>query len=87
MARRLIAEIEAASDVMVHIDPVDDEEFTPNHLLPLREKVLARLDTLFKSIVVADRIHWVNLHYLGGKIRIDVVLPLSLFQRIIWRMS
>ncbi len=46
--------------------------------MPLREKVLARLDTLWKSIVVADRIRWVNLHYLGGQIRIDVVLPLSL---------
>ncbi len=74
---RLKTEHENISDVMVHIDPEDDAIERPTADLPLREEVLDRLNRCWQSLEVARGLEKVNLHYLEGKIDVEVVLPLS----------
>lgn len=75
--KQLIDEIEEVSDVMVHIDPEDDETATPTGVLPLRKMVQARLDRYFRDIELAQHIEKVTLHYIDGHIRVELLLPLD----------
>jgi cation diffusion facilitator family transporter len=74
---RLIDEIEEVSDVMVHIDPEDDETALATQGLPLRDAVWARLQRHFHDIDAAKHIDKLTLHYLGGKVRVELLLPLE----------
>ncbi|MDX1487790.1 MAG: cation diffusion facilitator family transporter, partial [Acidiferrobacterales bacterium] len=74
---RLINEIEEVSDVMVHIDPEDDEAAVSTASLPLRDAVRRRLDERFADIEAAKRIDRLTLHYYGGKLRVELLLPLD----------
>jgi cation diffusion facilitator family transporter len=74
---RLIDEIEEVSDVMVHIDPEDDEAAVSTASLPLRDAVRRRLDECFADIEAAKRIDRLTLHYYGGKLRVELLLPLD----------
>jgi divalent metal cation (Fe/Co/Zn/Cd) transporter len=74
---RLIGEIEDVADVTIHIDPEDDENASPCGKLPLRDEILGRLRANWQSIVDGNGIEDVTLHYLDGKIHVDVVLPLA----------
>ncbi len=73
----LIAEIEEVADVTVHIDPEDDETCSPCDQLPLREDILASLRGCWQDIPAADGIKDITLHYLDGKIHVDVTLPME----------
>jgi len=79
---RVMAEVEEVSDVMVHIDPEDDEIAAPGKHLPLRGDVLKQLKAAWSAIegtsLIRDRD--ITLHYLEGKLRIDLVLPLTLLE-------
>jgi len=66
------------SDVTVHIDPEDDELVIPNHGLELREKVLEKLDSYWRDIPASKQIKRITLHYLSGKILVELELPLEL---------
>jgi cation diffusion facilitator family transporter len=74
---RLIDEIEEVSDVMVHIDPEDDEAAVSTASLPLRDTVRRRLDECFADIEAARRIERLTLHYYGGKMHVELLLPLA----------
>ncbi len=74
---RLIDEIQEVSDVMVHIDPEDDQAATPTRALPLREAVRLRLAQHFRGIEEAARIERITLHYLAGRIHVELLLPLD----------
>ena len=74
---RLIEEIEEVGDVMVHIDPEDDETAAAAQGLPLRDAVWARLQRYFADIDAAKHIDKLTLHYLDGKIRVELLLPLE----------
>ncbi len=80
--QRVIAEVDEVADVMVHIDPEDDETVAPSRHLPLRRDVLKRLKAAWSAIEGTSLIRDqdITLHYLEGKIRIDLVLPLSLLE-------
>lgn len=73
----LIGEFEEISDVMVHIDPEDDEVHTPGAGLPLREELLGKLAEKWQHLDAANDIEDVTLHYLEGKIDVELLLPLS----------
>ena len=73
----LIKDYEEVSDVMVHIDPEDDELHIPNANLPLREALLAKLGGIWADIAEAKQIDDITLHYLQGKIDVELLLPLS----------
>ena len=73
----LIAEIEEVADVTVHIDPEDDETRSPCDHLPLREELLANLQVHWAELPAAGAIEDITLHYLDGKIHLELVLPLE----------
>ena len=68
-------------DVTVHIDPEDDEltENSCKHL-PLRAEVLSHLKTHWKDIPETQQLLHTTLHYLDGRIDIELVLPLNIIQ-------
>jgi divalent metal cation (Fe/Co/Zn/Cd) transporter len=76
--RRLIDDIDELTDVTVHIDPEDDETAPTCVGLPPRTEVLRHLKAVWKGEAAADRIEDVNLHYLGGQVDVEVVLPLDM---------
>jgi hypothetical protein len=76
--RRLKAQIDELTDVTVHIDPEDDERVAPAFDLPLRAEAMLRLSRLWDGIPEAgERLHTV-LHYLNGRIDVELFLPLGL---------
>ncbi len=77
---KLIKEIEEVADVMVHIDPEDDEHFQFRAELPTRTELEQWLQSRWSDIPAAARIDHLTLHYLEGKIRIELLLPLSVLE-------
>jgi cation diffusion facilitator family transporter len=77
---RVIKEIEEVADVMVHIDPENDEVTPPNTGLPLRRKLMAQLEQQWQGLAAARRIEEVTLHYLEGQIQVELKLPLAILE-------
>ena len=75
---KLIKEIEEVIDVMVHIDPEDDEDLPAIIKLPLRQEMLKKLEQAWANIAEAKEIENITLHYLQGKIEIELLLPLAI---------
>jgi cation diffusion facilitator family transporter len=73
------ANIEEISDVTVHIDPEDDETAPTCKGLPLREDVLEKLQQAWKTLKCLGREERILLHYLGGKIDLEVFFPLHCY--------
>ncbi len=69
--------VDGITEVMVHIDPEDDEASAPSRDLPARDEVLALLRRRWQGIEEAPDIDHVRLHYLDGKIHVEVSLPLQ----------
>jgi cation diffusion facilitator family transporter len=67
----------AMNDVTVHIDTEEDQEGVSCEGLPLRDEVLRRLDDYFADIPEAGRIERTTLHYTGGRIVVELVLPFT----------
>jgi cation diffusion facilitator family transporter len=74
----LIKEIAPLADVMVHIDTEEDVDGPSCADLPLRDEVERRLETCFRGIPEARQIEHTTLHYLNGRIDIELRLPLTL---------
>jgi len=64
-------------DVTVHIDPENDEDAPSCKDLPGRESALDVLAIQWKSVLPQLRHYEIVLHYLAGKIDIDIYLPQS----------
>lgn len=64
-------------DVTLHIDPEDDEQARKCRGLPLRREVLADLRHSWHDLLPEDAFNHVTLHYLNGKIDVELVLPWS----------
>jgi cation diffusion facilitator family transporter len=77
--RRLIANFDAVTDVTVHIDPEDDELESACDSLPLRGELLAKLEQKWPQFKELDDTA-VTLHYLNGKLHIDLMLPLTMLE-------
>ncbi|MFO7604184.1 MAG: cation diffusion facilitator family transporter [Gammaproteobacteria bacterium] len=85
--QQVIRDIDEVADVMVHIDPEDDELYSPNVKLPLRQDLLARLTAHWGAIPEAGQIEDITLHYLEGKIKVDLLLPLAVLAGDIGRQQ
>jgi cation diffusion facilitator family transporter len=72
---QIIREVEAVTDVMVHIDPEDDEIAAPSSGLPLRKEVLEILKKRWHGLEAAKHVEKTMLHYLDGKIHVELSLP------------
>jgi hypothetical protein len=77
---RLKEEVEDILDVTVHIDPEDDSEQKPTQGLPGREQMLKQLNKLWSSLDSFQSIERINLHYLEGKVDVELLLPMSVMR-------
>jgi cation diffusion facilitator family transporter len=77
---KLMREVAPVADVMVHIDTEEDVERPSGAGLPLREEIERRLRHYFRDIPAARRIERITLHYIGGRIDVDLRLPLEAVQ-------
>ncbi len=75
---KLLSEHEEIRQALIHVDPEDDELEQPGALLPGRDAMMERLRRLWEPAGFSDRVERINLHYLGGKINVEIVLPLDL---------
>lgn len=73
----LMRTFEDIADVMVHIDPEDDELQPVNTDLPLRDELLEKLRRDWAHIEEAVTIRKATLHYLEGKVQVDLLFPLA----------
>ena len=73
----MIREFDELTDVMVHIDPEDDEEGPTTVHLPLRSRFQDELKEAWQGCSAADQIRRYNLHYLNGQIELEIFLPLE----------
>jgi len=73
----LIREIEELSDVTVHIDTENDQAAKRTHDLPMRSEVIKYVLNCFRDIDAIDDIEQIGLHYLDGKIQLELLLPLE----------
>ncbi|MGD8236561.1 MAG: cation diffusion facilitator family transporter [Chromatiales bacterium] len=71
------ASLDEVTDVTVHIDPEDDEESPPCEGLPLRGQVLDMLEHAWKEAGCKGRWERVQLHYIQGRVHVDLYLPLA----------
>ncbi len=74
---RLIQSVEAITDVTVHIDPEDDEDAPPCRGLPMRSDAVAALRDAWRELDVAGSDSEIRLHYLSGRIEVELILPLT----------
>lgn len=77
---RLKAEVEDILDVTVHIDPEDDAEKKPTQGLPGREQMISQLKKCWSTLDTTHNIERVNLHYLNGKVDVELLLPMSVMR-------
>jgi len=70
------------AQVLVHIDPENDEKNSSCSHLPLREEILTDLNQNWLDIEQAKHIEEVTLHYLDGKVSVQIFMPLSVLSTI-----
>jgi cation diffusion facilitator family transporter len=64
-------------DVLVHIDPEDDQLGPPSSHLPGRMELLARLQPLWREAGFEIPPDAVVMHYLAGRVELEITLPLA----------
>lgn len=62
------------SDVVVHIDPEDDEAGSPSRNLPSRRRLLEQLHSLSETAAVWSFVQNFTLHYINGKVSMDLFI-------------
>ncbi|MES9833491.1 MAG: cation diffusion facilitator family transporter [Candidatus Thiodiazotropha sp. DIVDIV] len=76
----LIDGVDVLEDVTVHIDPEDDEAGPSCAKLPLREEAEALLLSHWSGMACFDDRIRIVLHYLSGKIDVDLYLPSKCYE-------
>ncbi len=71
---QLRAEYDEVSDIMVHIDPEDDETAAPSKHLPDRQTLLESINPILKQHQVNALLDNIVIHYLDG----DIILEISI---------
>jgi cation diffusion facilitator family transporter len=73
----LVSGIDEVADVTVHIDSEDDESSMLCDGLPLRREIITQLQERWRSLIDPALIEEISLHYLSGKIHVELTLPLN----------
>ena len=83
VAKTLRENFEEINDITVHIDPEDDE-LMPNSCrdLPLRSDIEKALISAWQNIPETKQLKGITLHYLDGKIDVELVLPLKVLASV-----
>jgi cation diffusion facilitator family transporter len=76
---RLIEKVDSITDVTVHIDPEDDQEAVTCRGLPLRSEAQDALEDAWREVEGLPAQREIRLHYLGGQIDAELILPLASF--------
>lgn len=76
-ARARVVKAHRALDVMVHVDPEDDSAVKRSAHLPPREELLLHLTRRLGHDL--PRFEQLVLHYLGGKVEAELLLPEAFF--------
>ncbi|MGB1310484.1 MAG: cation diffusion facilitator family transporter [Leucothrix sp.] len=66
------------SDIMVHIDPEDDETAAPSKHLPDRQSLLSTINPLLAELGVLEAVDNLVIHYLDGHIELELHLDSTL---------
>ncbi|MFZ5493301.1 MAG: cation diffusion facilitator family transporter [Pseudomonadota bacterium] len=74
---RLIRDLDEVSDVLVHIDTEDDQNFERGRTLPLRADVEAQIRAALVDVAGAEPLRSVLLHYDADRIGVELHLPLA----------
>ncbi|EIJ35747.1 cation diffusion facilitator family transporter [Thiothrix nivea] len=61
-------------DVIIHIDPEDDETAHPCQNLPSRKELLDALEAVPGTASLWPHIRDIDLHYIAGKIQLEIIL-------------
>ena len=83
----LYKDLPNVQDVTVHIDSEDDANYSQSAFLPSRYELLPKLKQCWQALPGGQLIEQVHLHYLAGKISIEVVLPLSVLTSVVTSAS
>ncbi len=75
----LIDGVDVLEDVTVHIDPENDEDGPSCANLPLRSEAELMLESVWKDLPCYSQKVRLVLHYLSGRIDIELYLPLHCF--------
>lgn len=75
----LIDQVDVLEDVTVHIDPEDDEAGPSCSGLPLRDEAESLLESHWSQLACYSKRHRMVLHYLSGRIDVDLFLPISCY--------
>lgn len=73
----LKARFENVVDITIHIDAEDDEQYQKSSHLPLRAELTSRLSGYWQDISESNSITRIVLHYLNGRIQVEVWMPLD----------
>lgn len=77
---KLRDEFEELSDVLVHIDPEDDdaaEQYDRCQSLPPRSSIMRNIDLLINQLTWPEKIENIQLHYLKGHVEVELILARS----------
>ncbi len=73
---------ENITDITIHVDSEDDAAYQRSSHLPLRSEITAQLRESWQDIHGADSIERIVLHYIDGRIQIEVWVALSEFESL-----
>lgn len=73
----LLKHVPHITDVTVHIDPENDATSTPSVMLPNRKDIYRLLKIHWKDLPGFQDIRRTILHYLNGKLYVEIYLPLT----------
>jgi len=71
---QLRQEYDEVSDIMVHIDPEDDETAAPSKHLPDRQTLLASITPILEQHQMTESLENTVIHYLDGNILLELNL-------------
>ena len=78
-ARKRVLDTHEVLDVMVHIDPEDDDLVTPSLHLPGRDELIAHLQAVLPDgLPTPERI---VLHYLDGQVEAELFMPEAVYKQ------
>ena len=72
--KKLQKQFPEMNDITVHIDPEDDETASPCGDLPSRNEIMAQIYPNIQKTDIADDIRNIVLHYINGKIAVEIYL-------------
>ncbi len=65
-------------DIIVHVDPEDDEVIPRPTDLPSRTALIALFEQSWQDLPGFEQLRWLNCHYINQHLTLSIALPLSL---------